>query len=118
MKLKPAVIIVTLSLAASFAFAGELKKDIVGKWADADGAENIEYKADGTFTETMAGGEVMKGKYSFPDGKTIKEEFEGPMSAAGPVVSPITINGDEMSVTGVDGSTVQHYKRVKADEKK
>jgi hypothetical protein len=66
----------------------------------------------------MAGGDVVKGKYSFPDAKTIKEEFEGPMSAAGPVVSPITISGDEMSVTGVDGATVAHYKRAKADDKK
>lgn len=33
-------------LVATSAFAGDLKKDIVGKWADADGVENIEHKAD------------------------------------------------------------------------
>ena len=118
MKLTIAAMSASLTLAASLAFAGDLKKDIVGQWADADGAENIDYKADGTFSETLAGGDVVKGKYSFPDAKTIKVEFEGPMSAAGAVVAPSTINGDEMSVTGVDGSTVQHYKRVKGDEKK
>jgi hypothetical protein len=98
---------------ATAVFAGDLKKDIVGKWADADGIENIEYKADGTFTETLAGGDVVKGKYSFPDDKNIKVEFEGPMSAAGPVVSPVTIKGDEMSVTGIDGKSVMQYKRQK-----
>jgi hypothetical protein len=98
---------------ATVAFGGDLKKEIVGRWADADGVENVEYKADGTFTETMAGGEVMKGKYSFPNDKSIKEEFEGPMAAMGAVVSPIAINGDEMSVTGVDGKSVTQYKRQK-----
>ncbi|MGI8436828.1 MAG: hypothetical protein ACR2NX_07980 [Chthoniobacterales bacterium] len=48
----------SLLLAASL-FAGDMKKEIVGKWADADGVENIEYKADGTFVETMAGGDVF-----------------------------------------------------------
>lgn len=108
MTLSAAVILIATS-----AFAGDLKKDIVGKWADADGVENIEYKADGTFEETMAGGEVMKGKYSFPDDKSIKVEFEGPMAAMGAVVSALTIKGDEMDVTGVDGTSVMHYKRQK-----
>ena len=98
---------------ATTAFAGDLKKEIVGKWADADGVESIEYKADGTFIETMAGGDVIKGKYSFPDDKSIKVEFEGAMAAAGAVVSPLTINGDEMSVTGIDGKSVMQYKRQK-----
>ena len=98
---------------ATVAFAGDLKKEIIGKWADADGVENIEYKTDGTFTETMAGGDVVKGKYSFPDDKSIKVEFEGAMSAMGPIVSPVTIKGDEMSVTGADGKSVMQYKRQK-----
>lgn len=100
-------------LLATAAFAGDLKKEIIGKWADADGVENIEYKADGTFSETMASGDVIKGKYSFPDDKSIKCEFEGPMSAMGAVVSPLTIKADEMSVTGVDGKSVMQYKRQK-----
>ncbi len=79
---------------------------IVGKWSEADGAETIEYKADGTVTETLAGGDVMKGKYSFPDATHIKVELEGPMSAMGPIVSPFTIKCDTMDVTGVDGSSV------------
>ncbi len=114
MKIKLIIQTTALSLAfAAAAFAGDLKKEIVGKWADADGVENIEYKADGTFVETMAGGDVVKGKYSFPDDKTIKVEFEGPMAAAGAVASPITIKGDEMSVTGVDGTSVMTYARQK-----
>lgn len=108
--------IVAFALSLSFlaaVYAGDLKKDIVGKWADADGVENIEYKADGTFVETMAGGETIKGKYSFPDAKSIKVEFEGAMAAMGAVTSSIKIEGDEMSVTGVDGSSVSQYKRQK-----
>ena len=113
MKTKLIILSSTASLVlAVAAFAGP-EKDIVGKWADADGVENIEYKADGTFSETLAGGDVMKGKFSFPDASHIKVEFEGPMSAMGPVVSPITIKGDEMDVTGVDGKSVSHYKRQK-----
>ena len=100
-------------LFASAAFAEKPEKEIVGKWADPDGVENIEYKSDGTFIETMAGGDVVKGKYSFPDATHIKVEFEGAMAAAGAVVSPITIKGDEMDVTGVDGESVMHYKREK-----
>lgn len=100
------------------AHADDPKKEILGKWSEADGAETIEYKADGTMTETLAGGDVVKGKYSFPDAAHIKVDLEGPMSAMGAIVSPFTIKGDTMDVTGIDGSTVSHYKRVKADEKK
>lgn len=114
MKIKSILTIFAASLAfAAAACAGDLKKDIVGKWADPAGVESIEYKADGTFVETMAGGDVIKGKYSFPDDKSIKVEFEGPMAAMGAVVSPLTIKGDEMSVTGVDGKSVSQYKRQK-----
>lgn len=109
-KLSITLLATTLALAAT-AFA-DLKKDIVGKWADADKTENIEYKADGTFIETL-GGETIKGKYSFPDATHLKVEFEGPMSAMGPVVSPVVIKGDTMDVTGVDGTTVMHYQRQK-----
>jgi hypothetical protein len=96
-------------------FGDDPKKALVGKWTEADGAETVDYKADGTMTETLAGGDVVKGKYSFPDAGHIKVELEGPMSAMGPIVSPFTLKGDELDVTGVDGSTVAHYKRVKAD---
>lgn len=99
-------------LVATTAFADKPEKDIVGKWADADGAENIEYKADGTFTEKV-GGEVIKGKYSFPDATHIKVEFDGPMSAMGAVVSVVAIKGDTMDVTGPDGQMVLHYQRQK-----
>lgn len=111
---------ITCSAAALTAIAAfaDAKSEIVGKWSDADGAETIEYKADGTFTETMAGGDVVKGKYSFPDATHIKTEFEGPMSAMGPITSPITIKGDELQITGVDGSSVEKYTRVKADAAK
>ncbi len=115
MKIKTAFLALSAAalLLATTAFAGDLKKDIVGKWADADGVANIEYKADGTFVETMAGGDVIKGKYSFPDDKNIKVEFEGPMAAAGAVVSPIAIEGDQMTVTGIDGSSKMVYARQK-----
>lgn len=113
MKLKLTVQLLAASLVlATTALAADLKKDIVGKWADADGAENIEYKADGTFAETV-GGENIKGKYSFPDATHIKVEFDGPMSAMGAVVSAIAIKGDTMDVTGADGAAVMHYQRKK-----
>jgi hypothetical protein len=35
------------------------------------------------------------------------------MSAMGAVTSPITIKGDDMDITGVDGKSVMHYKRQK-----
>jgi hypothetical protein len=113
MKIKSIILSTAASVVlATVAFAG-LEKDIVGKWADADGVENTEYKADGTFASTMAGGDVIKGKYSFPDATHIKVDFEGPMSALGAVVSPITIKGDDMDITGADGKTMMHYKRQK-----
>lgn len=98
------------ALVATSGFADDAKKSIVGKWTEADDVETIEYKADETMTETLAGGDVVKGKYSFPDAAHIKVELEGPMGA---IVSPITIKGDEMDITGVDGSSVSHYKRAK-----
>jgi hypothetical protein len=105
-------------LTATSLFADDAKKAIIGTWSDADGVETVEYKADGTMTETLAGGDVIKARYSFPDAAHIKVEFEGPMSAAGPVVSPFKLNGDQLDVTGVDGTSVMHYKRGKADAAK
>ena len=101
-----------LLVLAANALAQTPAKDIVGKWADVDGAGTIEYKADGTFTETV-GGEVMKGKYSFPDAMHIKVEMEGPMAAMGAVTSAVTIKGDTMDVTEATTNTVEHFKRQK-----
>ena len=98
---------------ATTAFAGKPEKDILGKWTDAAGVENIEYKADGTFTETITGGEMISGRFSFPDANHIKVEFAASMTDAVPIISPITIKGDEMDITGRDGVTVLHYKRQK-----
>lgn len=113
MKLKSLIRITcaVAALSATCAFA-DLKSDIVGKWTDADGTENIEYKADGTFSEKV-GGEEMKGKYSFPDATHIKAEFEGPMSAMGPITSSIKITGDTMEMAGEEGKPALKYTRVK-----
>ena len=97
---------------ATTAFAEKPEKQLVGKWADADGAESVEYKADGTFAETV-GGEVIKGKFSCPDATHIKVEFEGPMAAMGAVTSVIAIKGDTLDVTDAGTSVVMHYKRQK-----
>jgi uncharacterized protein (DUF2147 family) len=101
-----------LLVLATSAFAQKPEKDIVGKWADADGAESVEYKADGTFVETV-GGEVVKGKFSFPDAGHVKVNFEGPMAAMGAVTSAITIKGDIMDITDAGTDAVTHYKRQK-----
>ncbi|HEY4284859.1 MAG TPA: hypothetical protein VGM62_17485 [Chthoniobacterales bacterium] len=108
----------TTALFVATTFAADPKKELIGKWTEADGVETVEYKADGTMTETLAGGDVMKGKYSFSDASHIKVEFEGPMGAMGPIVSPFTMKGDQLDVTGVDGQSVAHYNRVKADAAK
>ena len=114
--MKPTLIIraaaASLLLFATTTFAAPPEKEIVGKWADADGADNIEYKAVGTFVETV-GGESIKGKYSFPDAAHLKVEFDGPMSAMGAVVSKIALKGDTMDLTGPDGQLVMHYSRKK-----
>ena len=102
----------SLLVLAGSAYAQTPAKDIVGKWADVDEASTVEYKADGTFTETL-GGESMKGKYSFPDAAHIKVEMEGPMAAMGAVTSAITIKGDTMHVTEATTNTVEHFKRQK-----
>ena len=113
MKIKPILQTATaLFVLTASAFADKPEKDIVGKWADVDGAGTVEYKADGTFTETV-GGETLKGKYSFPDATHIKAEMEGPMSAMGAVISAITIKGDTMDVTEASTGTVEHFKRQK-----
>ncbi len=99
-------------LLASTVFA-DSKSDIVGKWKDSEGVETIEYKADGSMIETMAGSDVIKGKYSFVDATHIKAEVEGPMAAMGPIVSQVVIKGDTMTVTEADGQTVMQYTKVK-----
>lgn len=85
---------------------------IVGTWQDADGAETITYKKDGTFSEKLASGDVVTGTYSMTDSTHIKVKFEGAMAAMGEQTFPVTLNGDAMDVTGPSG-TVQHYKRNK-----
>jgi hypothetical protein len=98
-------------LLAAAAYAADPKAAIVGKWSDSEGVETVVYSADGSMTETLAGGDVVKGKYSFPDATHIKVELEGPMAAAGPMVSPIAIKGDTMDVT--DGGATMHFTKAK-----
>lgn len=84
---------------------------IVGTWQDADGAETITYKADGTMTEKLSSGDVVNGTYSMVDAGHIKVKFDGAMAAMGEQTFPVTINGDTMDVTGPSGAA-QHYKRT------
>ena len=100
-------------LLATSAFADDAKTAIVGKWSDSEGVETIEYKADGSMIETLAGGDVVKGKYSFVDATHLKTEFEGPMAAMGAVVSPVTIKGNTMDVTDADSKTTMHFTKAK-----
>lgn len=118
MKLK-ALIQTTCAVAAFTAVTAfaDLKSEIVGKWSDADGTENIEYKADGTFSETV-GGEQMKGKYSFPDATHIKAELEGPMAAMGAITSSIKISGDTMEMAGEEGQPALNTRASKLKRNK
>ena len=87
------------------------EEEIVGKWAG-EGSK-IEFKDDGTFAEEVRGDKAT-GKYSLPDETHLKQEYEGPMSAVGPVTSAITVKGDTLELTP-DGGSKTTMKRVKAD---
>jgi hypothetical protein len=113
MNIKPVILSATVCLVMAAAAFGGLETDIVGKWSDPDNIVTTEYKSDGSFIETFVGGGVEKGRFSFPDAANIKLEFEAPMSAAGSFISAITINGDEMDLTSIDGKFVTHFKRQK-----
>ena len=97
-------------VAATTAFA-EAEEEILGKWAG-DGSK-IEFKEDGTFAEEVRGDKVT-GKYSVPDETHLKQEFDGPMSAVGPVTSVISVDGDTLEMTP-DGGSKTTMKRVKAE---
>jgi len=87
------------------------EKAIIGKWKEVDSTETIEFFKDGTVT-VIDKGMSMSGNYKFVGKNRIKMELGGLGALMGPIVSKISISGNELSMTMPDGK-IERYQRLK-----
>jgi hypothetical protein len=93
---------------------------IIGKWRTQDSEEIVEFRKDGTFTDTSKAGSIDKGTYAFTDDNHIKVELDagnGDTNAPTVVNCMIRVHGDEMDseamVPGNPKAVRSHLKRIK-----
>ena len=89
-------------LAIHFSSSG-IESLIVGTWREANGSELMVFYKDGTFY-TVVDGARMAGDYTFPSKETIRLDYGGMGAAIGPVVVPISISRDVLTIGPHDGS--------------
>lgn len=77
--------------------SSSIESQIVGTWTEVDGSEQMVFFKDGTFY-TVFDGRRMAGDYSFPSEENIRLEYGGIGAAVGPVVAPISISRDVLTI--------------------
>jgi hypothetical protein len=82
---------------------------LVGQWKEPNGNDITEFRADGTVVEKPAGGETIRGSYSF-DGTKLKIKLEG-LPEELPFLA--TVKQDALEMKDRDGQ-VTRYRRVGA----
>jgi hypothetical protein len=70
------------------------------------GPKIIEFRKDGTYVEGEKNGRV--GKYQFVDANNLRIEIDGLVGDP-----KIVLQGDTLDICNPDGSTIEHYRRVK-----
>ncbi len=80
---------------------------IVGRWKEPNGNDITEFRADGTVVEKPAGGEAIRGRYSFEASK-LKIKLE---AVAEELIFTASIKSDTLEMKDRDGQTT-HYRRV------
>jgi hypothetical protein len=84
---------------------------IVGRWKSAsgagDGSESTEFHADGTVTERVAGGEVIRGRYSL-GGNRLTINLDGVPEA---LAFTIAVKTDTLEMTDGEGERAT-YRRA------
>jgi uncharacterized protein (DUF2147 family) len=75
---------------------------IVGKWKNIDGTETMEFFKDGTVS--LVGKEMsLGGTYKFVDTNRMKLEYGDLGAWMGPIITTISISGNELTLTMPDG---------------
>ena len=74
---------------------------IVGKWEDEDGS-TVQFYEEGTVT-ISEGAEIIAGEYTILNNNTLRIDFGGLYSLAGPLVLEYHVSGKHMSLVDPSG---------------
>jgi hypothetical protein len=107
------VVILAVAVTAGCADESKLRRKIVGKWIETDGKIKMELFKDGTITLVVQAGPFEgisnAGKYTFIDKDRVKVEWSG----GGAWVAEVSISGDEMTWTRVDGVVLKFRREAR-----
>ncbi len=92
------------------ACGGSIEEEIIGKWAERDGPERIEFDADGGVVLYFEGME-LEGRYEFLARDKVLLDLRGPRVTSDPIEAPVRIDDDVLSFTMPDGR-VATYSRA------
>jgi hypothetical protein len=79
---------------------------IVGRWKEPQGSDTTEFHADGTVTESPAGSEKIRGRYTL-EGAKLKIRLEG---VPDELSLSAVFKGDALEMTGPDGQMTRYEK--------
>lgn len=107
------LLVLAITLLGTTSALADPNKAILGKWIDEETGSTVEYKERGKVEQTLPSGDVLRGKYAFFDETHIYIEFESDLLPVSPVLTPISIAGDDLQMVGEDGKKVKKFKRKK-----
>lgn len=119
-----AIVVLTVASVGPFgqvaAFAADDKDEIVGRWdivrsgkkGPKEVAGYMRFKADGTFTSTLAFLATDDGKYKFVSSKVIELDFPGVIFGRNKVELKFKIDGDVFTLEEPQRSIDLEFKRV------
>ena len=87
--------------------------DIVGKWREIGKTATLEFWKDNTFKAVDNQGMAVSGKYTLYENGNVSFEILRQGASLEIVNGKISLRGDELTITSVDGKEVERYRKEK-----
>jgi hypothetical protein len=87
--------------------------NVIGKWIEIGKTATLEFWKDGTFKAVDNQGMAVRGKYTFNRNGNVRFEIERQGASPEIINGTISVRGDELTVTSVDGKDVERYRKAK-----
>ena len=87
--------------------------DVIGKWTEIGKTATLEFWKDDTFKAVDNQGMAVSGKYTLYVNRNVRFEIEHQGASPEIVNLIISVRGDELTITSVDGKEVERYRKEK-----
>jgi hypothetical protein len=110
-KLKPKHHFVLITCVFIFSVSCLSAPNLIGRWREIGKTATLEFQKDGTFKAVDNEGMSVNGKYSLLQNGNIRFEVTRIGSSPDIIKRKISIMGDELTFSSLDGRDIERYRR-------